>query len=386
MAFAGVSELLDAIAAGRMVVLVDDEDRENEGDLVMAADCVRPEDINFMAREGRGLICLALTAERCRELRLPPMVSDNRSRHGTAFTVSIEAAAGVTTGISAHDRAHTIRTAVALGARSSDLHQPGHVFPLAAQAGGVLVRPGHTEAAVDLARLAGRFPAGVIVEILGADGRMARRPELEQFAQAHRLPIGSIADLIQYRKSTEAPATHCYSAVSASGFESFARMSGIAGFVDAGFDPAASPLPTARFAVVAARFNGAIVERLLAGAGTAFASRGIADTDVEVFHVPGAWEIPLAAAHLARSQRFAGMVALGCVVRGDTRHFEHIADECARGLMQLQVASGVPIGNAVLAVDRIEDAEARAIPGDDNKGYQATLATIEAAALVARIK
>ncbi len=381
MGFANVPRLLEAIAAGGMVVLVDDEDRENEGDLVMAADCVRPEDINFMAREARGLICLALPAERCRELHLPPMVRRNRSRHGTAFTVSIEAATGVTTGISAHDRAHTIRTAVAEGARPRDLHQPGHVFPLAARPGGVLARPGHTEAAVDMARLAGRVPAGVIVEILGEDGRMARRPELERFAQARGLLLGSIADLIAHRRSTEAPVAHCYSDGSSPRPGIPDRMSGIAGF------EASVELPdAARFAVVAARFNGAIVERLLAGAGTAFASRGVADTAVEVFHVPGAWELPLAAAHLARSQRFHGMVALGCVVRGDTRHFEHIADGCAQGLMQVQVETGVPIGNAVLAVERIEDAETRAAPGEGNKGYQATLAAIEAAALVARIK
>ena len=158
-------------------------------------------------------------------------------------------------------------------------------------------------------------------------------------------------------------------------------MSGTAAFDNAGDLPENS-----RFAVIAARFNGAIVERLLAGAGMAFASRGVSDTAVEVFHVPGAWELPLAAAHLARCQRFDAMIALGCVVRGDTRHFENIADECARGLMQVQVETGVPIGNAVLAVDRMADAETRAAPGESNKGYQATLAALDAAMLVARIK
>ncbi len=381
MGFASAQQLIEAIAAGGMVVLVDDEDRENEGDLVMAADFVRPEDINFMAREGRGLVCLALTAAHCRRLRLAPMTHDNRSRHGTAFTVSIEAAHGVTTGISAHDRAHTIRTAVAPDARAADLHRPGHVFPLAAREGGVLVRPGHTEAAVDLARLAGCSPAGVIVEILSGDGRMARRPELERFAEKHGLPMGSIADLIRHRQCTGASPAHCYSADPDP--DPIAGMSGTAAFDNA----AAAGLPaTARFAVIAARFNGSIVERLLAGAGTAFASRGVIDTAVEVFHVPGAWELPLAAAHLARSQRFDAMIALGCVVRGDTRHFEHIADECARGLMQVQVETGVPIGNAVLAVDRMADAEARAVPGEDNKGFQATLAALDAAVLVANLK
>lgn len=204
MPFAPVPELLEEIRAGRMVVIVDDEDRENEGDLIMAATKVRPDDINFMVTHARGLVCLSLTRERCEQLRLPPMVSDNRSQYRTNFTVSIEAAEGVTTGISAYDRAHTIRTAVQPDARPEHLHQPGHIFPLTAQPGGVLSRAGHTEAAADLALLAGLEPAGVLVEILNADGSMARRPELEVFAQRHGLKIGSIADLIQYRLQTEA--------------------------------------------------------------------------------------------------------------------------------------------------------------------------------------
>ena len=203
MSFASIPDLLDELRAGRMVVILDDEDRENEGDLVMAASCVRPEDVNFMAREARGLICLALTRDRCRQLALPPMVQDNRSPHGTAFTVSIEAAHGVTTGISAFDRAHTIRTAVRPDATAADVTQPGHVFPLAAHPGGVLARAGHTEAAVDLARLAGLEPAGVIVEILAEDGTMARRPALEIFAAKHGLRLGTIEGLVRHRLETE---------------------------------------------------------------------------------------------------------------------------------------------------------------------------------------
>ncbi|HET7843132.1 MAG TPA: 3,4-dihydroxy-2-butanone-4-phosphate synthase, partial [Xanthomonadales bacterium] len=203
MSFAPVPELVAEIRAGRMVVLVDDEDRENEGDLVMAAECVRPEDVNFMAREARGLICLSLTQAKCAQLGLGPMVGNNGSPYGTNFTVSIEAATGVTTGISAHDRAHTIRTAVARDASSRDLTQPGHVFPLAAQPGGVLVRAGHTEAASDLAGMAGFAAAGVLVEILDEDGSMARRPQLERFARKHGLKIGSIEDLIRHRLAHE---------------------------------------------------------------------------------------------------------------------------------------------------------------------------------------
>jgi 3,4-dihydroxy 2-butanone 4-phosphate synthase/GTP cyclohydrolase II len=203
-----VPELLEDIRAGRMVVLMDDEDRENEGDLIMAASKVRPEDTNFMARYGRGLICLPLTRERCRQLNLPLMVNDNQARFATNFTVSIEAAEGITTGISAYDRAHTIRTAVKPDAAPKHVSQPGHVFPLMAQPGGVLTRAGHTEASVDLAMLAGLEPAAVLVEILNEDGSMARRPQLETFAREHGLKIGTIADLIHYRMQTERSIEH----------------------------------------------------------------------------------------------------------------------------------------------------------------------------------
>lgn len=212
-ALATPEELIDEIRAGRMVILMDDEDRENEGDLVMAAECVRPEDINFMVRYGRGLICLPMSRERCERLRLPLMVQDNRTAHGTRFTVSIEAAQGVTTGISAYDRAHTIRTAVARDARPEDIVQPGHVFPIMAQPGGVLTRAGHTEASCDLARLAGFEPAAVIVEVLNEDGTMARRADLEIFARRHGLKIGTIASLIRYRLEREMTVSRVHESV-----------------------------------------------------------------------------------------------------------------------------------------------------------------------------
>ncbi len=196
-------EIIEDLRAGKMVIIMDDEDRENEGDLLLAADCVTPEAVNFMAKYGRGLICLTLTKERCERLRLPLMVSDNQAAHSTAFTVSIEAAQGVTTGISAADRATTIRTAVAPDAGPKDLVQPGHIFPIMAQPGGVLVRAGHTEAGCDLTRLAGFTPAAAIVEIMNEDGSMARRPDLEVFARTHGIKIGTIADLIHYRVRTE---------------------------------------------------------------------------------------------------------------------------------------------------------------------------------------
>ncbi|NOX92434.1 MAG: 3,4-dihydroxy-2-butanone-4-phosphate synthase [Gammaproteobacteria bacterium] len=198
-----IEEIVADMRAGKMVILMDDEDRENEGDLIMAASQVRAEDINFMARHGRGLICLTLSQKRCEQLRLPLMVNDNNAAYATNFTVSIEAAEGVTTGISAADRAVTIQAAVAENARPEDIVQPGHIFPIKAQAGGVLTRAGHTEAGCDLARLAGLEPASVIVEILNEDGSMARRPELEKFAAEFDLKIGTIADLIRYRLENE---------------------------------------------------------------------------------------------------------------------------------------------------------------------------------------
>ena len=196
-------ELIEDIRQGKMVVLMDDEDRENEGDLIMAASHVRAVDINFMARYGRGLICLTLTRERCQQLHLPLMVNNNNTSFGTNFTVSIEAASGVTTGISAADRATTVQAAVAPDAKPSDIVQPGHIFPIMARPGGVLTRAGHTEAGCDLAELAGLDPSSVIVEILNEDGSMARRPDLEVFAKEFGLKIGTIADLIRYRLSNE---------------------------------------------------------------------------------------------------------------------------------------------------------------------------------------
>jgi 3,4-dihydroxy 2-butanone 4-phosphate synthase/GTP cyclohydrolase II len=203
MPISPIPELVAELAAGRMVILVDEEDRENEGDLVLAADLVTPEAINFMAKHGRGLICLTLPREHCERLQLPPMTRRNGTQHGTAFTVSIEAATGVTTGISAADRARTVQAAVAPEAKASDLVQPGHVFPLQAQDGGVLMRAGHTEAGCDLARMAGLSATSVICEIMKDDGSMARLPDLEIFAAEHGLKIGTIADLIEYRSRHE---------------------------------------------------------------------------------------------------------------------------------------------------------------------------------------
>jgi 3,4-dihydroxy 2-butanone 4-phosphate synthase/GTP cyclohydrolase II len=202
-AFSDIEDIIADIRDGKMVIMVDDENRENEGDLLMAAAKVRPEDVNYMARYGRGLICLTISRERCAQLRLPLMVDDTDQKHATNFTLSIEAAEGITTGISAHDRARTVQVAVAEGAKPEHLCQPGHIFPVMAQPGGVLTRAGHTEAGCDLARLAGLEPAATIVEILNEDGSMARRPDLEKFSREHGIRIGTIADLIRYRLEKE---------------------------------------------------------------------------------------------------------------------------------------------------------------------------------------
>ncbi|GAB2709144.1 bifunctional 3,4-dihydroxy-2-butanone-4-phosphate synthase/GTP cyclohydrolase II [Aliiglaciecola sp. 3_MG-2023] len=203
MAMHSIEEIIEDIKQGKMVILMDDEDRENEGDLIMAAEHATPEAINFMVTHARGLVCLPMTAQRCERLKLPLMVDNNNAQFSTNFTVSIEAAQGVTTGISAADRAQTILAAVDKNAKAEDIVQPGHIFPLIAKEGGVLNRAGHTEAGVDLARLAGLEPASVIVEILNEDGSMARRPELEVFAAKHNLKMGTIADLIEYRNLNE---------------------------------------------------------------------------------------------------------------------------------------------------------------------------------------
>src|SRR5690606_32125352 len=203
MALNTVEEIIQDIRLGKMVVLMDDEDRENEGDIVMAAECATAEHINFMAKHARGLICMPMTRERCERLKLPLMVERNASGFGTKFTVSIEAASGVTTGISAADRARTVRVAAARNVQADEIVQPGHIFPLMCEAGGVLVRAGHTEAACDLARLAGFDASGVICEVMNDDGSMARRPDLEKFAAEHGLKIGTIADLIHYRVVNE---------------------------------------------------------------------------------------------------------------------------------------------------------------------------------------
>lgn len=221
MKFNAIEEIIDDLSQGKMVIIVDDEDRENEGDFLMAASKVRPEDINFMVTHGRGLVCLTLRSERCQQLNLPLMISETDESHGTNFTISIEAAEGVTTGISAYDRALTVRAAVAPDATPADIEQPGHIFPLKAQPGGVLTRAGHTEAGCDLAGLAGLEPTALIVEILNEDGSMARRDDLVKIAERHDLKIGTIEDLIRYRIQNEKTIERVYENTLATEFGEF---------------------------------------------------------------------------------------------------------------------------------------------------------------------
>ena len=521
MTISPTQDLIDDIRRGRMIVLADAEDRENEGDLVLAADFVTPEAINFLATHARGLICLTLTEERCRQLNLPLMVNDNRSPMGTAFTVSIEAASGVTTGISAADRARTVRAATARHAKPEDIVQPGHIFPVMAQNGGVLVRAGHTEAGCDLAELAGLTPAAVICEIMNPDGSMARMPELVDFAKRHDLKIGTIADLIRHRSETEklvervadravatpygtfrlcvyhdktvdevhyalvkgepvagAPdarararalrlarplrlrsARHAYSVQDAMRIVAHhkegvivllrrqepaaeilerlddspqrrrstsrkwdprlhgigaqilkdlgvgkmrvlasqahpehgrlrprsrrVRFAGRRGRGEGGgmkVDPALRG-EGLRIGIVWSRFNEEIVRELLTACDKQLVELGVAAEDIDVVSVPGALEIPLALQALALERRgFAGrrydaLVALGAVVRGETYHFEIVANESARGILDVQLETGVPIANGVLTSDTEEQARVRA----PVKGAEAARVAVEMA-------
>ena len=341
-----IETILEDARQGRMFILVDAEERENEGDLVIAAQHCGAEAVNFMATHGRGLICLALDARRARRLRLPWMTRRNRSRHGTAFTVSIEAREGVSTGISAHDRARTIAVAIDPGKEAADLVSPGHIFPLVAREGGVLARAGHTEAATDIARLAGLQPAAVLCEIMHADGSMARLPQLTDFARAHGLNIATIADLIEWRRRHDRP-------------------------------PAVPPQATGEtpmpphIVIIEAVFYEDIAELLAQGAIAALQQAG---ASYERIQVPGALEIP-AAIGLRRdaAPRADGFVALGCVIRGETGHYDIVAQESARALMNLSL-DGVLLGNGVLTVDSREQALARA--GERDKGGDAARACL----------
>lgn len=432
MPIASIDAALDDLRAGRPIILVDDEDREHEGDLVVAAEFATPQVINFMAREGRGLICIAMTGERLDALRIPLMVPSegNTSASGTAFTVSVEARRGVTTGISAFDRATTIRTLIDPATRPEDLARPGHVFPLRAAEGGVWTRAGHTEASVDLARLAGLYPAAVICEIMHDDGTMARRPELERFAARHSLQIISIADLIAYRRQTPSGALHSIPAplpagcalTSAALFHngtslnsepspdrSQRRYSGYApdAAIRSGTERIGRQTMTMqreeavgqtfeghligtglKFGIVISRFNDTLGKELLRGAQETLIRHGVAEGDIDVFWAPGAFEVPQVARWIARRkgvqpQRsyYNAIIGLGVVIRGATPHFDYVAGQAASGIASAAFDTGLPITFGMVTAENLEQALERAGTKAGNRGAEAAVAAIEMANL-----
>src|SRR5436309_526032 len=391
-AISPITGIVSAIRAGEIVILVDDEQRENEGDLVFAADFVTPEKINFLAKHGRGLICMPITEAHAQRLGLRPMVEQNRSRHGTNFTTSIEAAEGISTGISAQDRALTIKVAAAPDAKPEDIVQPGHVFPLVAQPGGVLVRAGHTEACCDLARLAGLSPAAVLCEIMRDDGGMARLPDLIDFAAEHKLKIGTIADLIEYRSRNESLVQR----VSERDIETTWGSFHLVSYRDLALGSIhlalvqGRPSPQTEI-LVRVHEPLSVVDLLDAGPGThawgvgeALEAIGQAGTGVMVLRnctqTSEALEIPLALQWMAQSGRFDALVALGAVIRGETYHFEVVANESARGLMDVALDFGLPIANGILTTEDEPQAMARL-----DKGADAVRVAVEMAKLKARL-
>ena len=468
-----VEDIVADLAAGRMVILVDEEDRENEGDIVIAADHITPEAINFMARHARGLICLTLSREMCERLQLPPMVQRNGAKHSTAFTVSIEAAEGVTTGISAADRARTVQAAVAPNAVAADLVQPGHIFPLQAVDGGVLMRAGHTEAGCDLAAMAGCSPASVICEVMNEDGTMARLPDLQIFAAEHDIKIGTIAALIEHRSRVEslvekvgcreiqtnwgAFTAHAFldkpsggvhlalvrgkwapeDTVSVRVHEPLSVLDaleinrslhswsldaslshianegkGVAVLLNCGETAGrawpratASRLPATsrktdqtmqgankgentplngkglRIGIVQARFNADITDALASACLSELEALGVAANDIHHLQVPGALEVPVALQALAERGGYHALVALGCIIRGETYHFELVANESGASVSRVALDYRLPIANAILTTENLEQAVAR----QTDKGRDAARVAVEMAQLLATL-
>jgi 3,4-dihydroxy 2-butanone 4-phosphate synthase len=426
MAIASFETALADFQAGRFVIIVDDEDRENEGDLAIAAEYATPQAINFMAREGRGLICVAMTGERLDALQIPLITSleTNTAIFRTAFTVPVEARHGVTTGISAFDRATTIRTLIDPATRPEDLVRPGHVFPLRAADGGVLSRAGHTEASVDLARMAGLYPAAVICEIMRDDGAMARRSDLERFAARHGIRIVAIADLIAYRRRQERDASSSLRTATQTIHHTAVSACGpTRPHTDQAMSPAADTWTIAvkeiagsaqrngsqsnqqehvmgrtfeghligagmKFGIVISRYNDTIGKELLRGAQDTLIRHGVARSDIDVAWTPGAFELPQAARWMARRTEGAvqrayydAIICLGVVIRGATPHFEYVAGQAASGIASAAFGTDIPITFGVLTTESIEQAFERAGTKAGNRGAEAALAALEMANL-----
>ncbi len=427
MAIAGIETVLTDFRAGRFVIIVDDEHRENEGDLAIAAEYATPQAINFMAREGRGLICIAMTGERLDALQIPLMVppETNAATFRTAFTVPVDARHGVTTGISAFDRATTIHTLIDPDTRPEDIVRPGHVFHLRTAEGGVLSRAGHTEAAVELARMAGLYPAAVICEIMRDDGAMARQSDLERFAAQHGIRIVAIADLIAYRRHQERnadcrrrQAVQVVDQTAASICAPDQPHSDQAMLPDAGtwsraaIKPVMAAVPQncvqftwqenamgrtfeghfigtgMKFGIVISRYNDTIGKELLRGARDTLIRHGVADSDIDVVWTPGAFELPQAAQWMARRREstvqrgyYDAIICLGVVIRGMTPHFEYVAGQAASGIASAAFETEIPITFGVLTTENIEQAFERAGTKAGNRGAEAALAALEMANL-----
>src|SRR5256884_510024 len=392
-AISPITGIVSAIRAGEIVILVDDEQRENEGDLVFAADFVTPEKINFLAKHGRGLICMPITEAHAQRLGLRPMVEQNRSRHGTNFTTSIEAAEGISTGISAQDRALTIKVAAAPDAKPEDIVQPGHVFPLIAQRGGVLVRAGHTEACCDLARLAGLSPAAVLCEIMRDDGGMARLPDLIDFAAQHKLKIGTIADLIEHRSRNESLVQR----VSERDIETTWGSFHLVSYRDLALGSIHLALVQGRPSpqtevLVRVHEPLSVLDLLDAGPGThswgvgeALETIRQAGTGVMVLlnctQTSEALEARLAETRpRGRRGMDLRLYGGGAVLRGETYHCEGVANEAARGLMDVALNFGLPIANGILTTEDEPQAMARL-----DKGADAVRVAVEMAKLKAKL-
>lgn len=387
--FARIDAALAALRAGRPVLVLDDAERENEGDVVLAAETLTTPWLAWTIRHTSGYLCAPLPSTSADRLGLPLMVDDNEDRLQTAYTITVDAARGVTTGISAADRAHTLRTLAAPTSEPGDLVRPGHIVPLRARAGGVFARRGHTEAAVDLCRLAGLAPVGAIAELVADDGEMLRTPAVLALGRARDLPVITIADLVAWRRRHErvrrlTPAcrgTRDRELTMATHANLRMKQGKEPSMAGHGAPEYAADGSGLRIAVIAANWHAEVIDGLLGGARRALADADVA-TVTEV-RVPGSFELPVAAARLAPGHD--AVVALGVVIRGGTPHFDYVCSAATTGLTEVSVRTGVPVGFGVLTCDTDAQARDRAgLPGSsEDKGYEAAMAAVATAVTLA---
>lgn len=376
MAFSPIKKLLQDIKSGKMVVLMDDENRENEGDLICAAEMVTKESINFMAKFGKGLICLPLSNYYAEKLELAQMASHNTDNHETAFTISIDHLS-TSTGISAEDRALTAKMVANDSSKAKDFRRPGHLFPLLAKEGGVLARNGHTEATVDLCRLAGLKECGLCCEIMAEDGSMMRKDELLAFAQKHDLAIATIKQLQDYRRQEEGGVVREIEIQLPTQFGHFTAY----GYseVVASKEHVEGQLVAneMKIGIVVSRFNELITSKLLSGAVDGLLRHGVSEEDIDIVWVPGAFEIPYMARKMALYKDYDAIICLGVVIKGSTDHYDYVCNEVTKGIGHLNSQSDIPHIFGVLTTDNIEQAIERAGTKAGNKGYDCALSAIE---------